>query len=175
MTGPALLARMARNNAWANARLLGAVTALPEDGFAAPRQGFFPSLRATLNHILMCDLYYLDALEETGRGRAAYDDPVDHADPAALAEAQAAADRRLIAFCDGLAEADLAREVPTDRGAAGIVPERIGDLLPHLFQHQVHHRGQAHNMLSQAGAAPPQLDDFHLRYERHPTAADYDP
>ncbi len=173
MSGAAMLATMARNNAWANARLHEAVRALPEGGFDAPREGFFPSLRATLNHILMCDLYYTDAVEENGRGDAAYRDPVDYAGPAELAAAQAAQDRRLIAFCDGLEEADLAREVPTVRGA-GVVPERIDALLMHLFQHQVHHRGQAHNMLSQAGVAPPQLDEFHLRYDRHPSAASFD-
>jgi uncharacterized damage-inducible protein DinB len=58
---------MARNNAWANDRLLGACAALGAAAFAAPRTGFFPSLRETLNHVRAVDLYYLDALEE---GRA---------------------------------------------------------------------------------------------------------
>ena len=43
---------MARNNAWANHRLLSACEALTPAEFAAPRTGFFPSLRATFNHIL---------------------------------------------------------------------------------------------------------------------------
>ena len=54
---------MARNNAWANHRLLSACEALTAEEFAAPRAGFFPSLRATLNHILWVDIYYIDALE----------------------------------------------------------------------------------------------------------------
>jgi uncharacterized damage-inducible protein DinB len=33
-------------------------------------------------------------------------------------------------------------------------------LLLHLFQHQIHHRGQAHAMLSGTGIKPPQLDEF---------------
>jgi len=174
MTGPALMARMARNNAWANARLHGAVAALGEHGFAAPRQGFFPSIRETLIHIHLVDLYYLDALEAGGRGRTVYENPPEFARIGELTEAQRAADARLVGFCDGLGEADLAREVATARGEAGIVLERIADLLLHLFQHQIHHRGQVHNMLSQAGATPPQLDEFHLVFDRHPTAAAFD-
>ena len=53
---------MAGNNAWANHRLLTACRALSPEAFAAPRTGFFPSLRATLNHILWVDRYYIDAL-----------------------------------------------------------------------------------------------------------------
>ncbi len=66
---------MARNNAWANDRLLGACSRLSAVEFAAPRTSFFPSLRATLNHQLAVDAYYLDALEQGGRGAALFDDP----------------------------------------------------------------------------------------------------
>ncbi len=158
---------MARNNAWANARLLGACAALDPAAFAAPRPGFFPSLKATLNHILAVDRYYLDALEAGGRGRSVHDAP-ENAEPAALARAQAAQDARLAAFCGGLDAAALAREVATDRGARGVWMERTDALLAHLFQHQIHHRGQAHAMLSHAGVAPPQLDDFFLVFDRDP-------
>ena len=50
------------------------------------------------------------------------------------------------------------------------VPERVDAILLHLCQHQVHHRGQAHVQLQDAGIAPPQLDDFHLEYGRVPRA-----
>ena len=158
---------MARNNAWANDRLLAACEALAPEAFAAPRTGFFPSLRATLSHVYAVDVYYLDALEETGRGLAAFlpSDP-DFADPADLRTAQAASDRRLVAFCDRLAAPDLDRPVPVDRGDEGIVPERIDALLAHLFQHQIHHRGQAHAMLAETLVPPPQLDEFFLDYDR---------
>ncbi len=160
---------MARNNAWANDRLLGACVALGPAGFAARRTGFFPSLRATLNHIYVIDLYYIDALEQGGRGRAVFEPAPDIAMPAALRQAQARADRRLIAFCDALDAAGLQRIVPTDR--IDPVPERVDALLAHLFQHQIHHRGQAHAMLSGTGVPPPQLDEFFLDYDRHPSVA----
>ncbi len=41
-----------------------------------------------------------------------------------------------------------------------IQTERADRLLLHLFQHQIHHRGQAHAMLGGTGIAPPQLDEF---------------
>ncbi len=65
---------MARNNAWANHRLLNACTALSPDEFAERRTGFFPSLRATLNHILWVDIYYIGALEHDPTVLKRYDD-----------------------------------------------------------------------------------------------------
>ena len=161
---------MARNNAHANARLLGAVAGLDAGAFAAERTSFFPSLRATLNHSFAVDRYYIDALEEGGRGRAVFRDAPDFAEPAALRDAQAASDARLVAFCDRLQGPDLDRRVPTDRGPE-TVPERVDALLAHLFQHQIHHRGQAHAMLAGTDVAPPQLDEFFLDFDRRPTAA----
>jgi uncharacterized damage-inducible protein DinB len=163
---------MARNNAWANDRLLEACEKLTPEDFAAPRTSFFPSLRRTLNHLYAVDVYYLDALEETGRGLAVFqpDDP-DFALPAELRAAQAASDRRLVAYCDRLAATDLDRRVAVDRGDEGMISERIDALLAHLFQHQIHHRGQAHAMLAGTDVPPPQLDEFFLDFDRHPSVA----
>lgn len=161
---------MALNNAWANRRLLGACDRLEPGEFSAPRTGFFPSIRETLTHNLMVDLYYLDALEQGGAGRAVCETFRAPKDCADLAFEQERADARLIAFCERLTPADLGRPVPTDRGAKGRMDERIEHLLAHLFQHQIHHRGQAHGMLSGTSVAPPQLDEFFLDYDRAPDA-----
>jgi uncharacterized damage-inducible protein DinB len=157
--------RMAANNRWSNDRLYRAVLALQPGEFEAARISFFPSIRLTLNHILAVDHLYLDFLEEGGVGADAYDAFAEFDDPRQLAAAQAEADERLIAFCGGLSEADLDRRVATDRREDGIVPERIGDLLAHLFLHQIHHRGQMHAMLSGTSVKPPQLDEFLLDYD----------
>lgn len=156
---------MARNNRWSNDRLYRAVLALQPGEFEAKRVSFFPSIKKTLNHILAVDHLYLGFLEEGGAGAAAFDDFVEFDDPKALAEAQTAADRRLIAFCDRLTPGDLDRRVVTDRGADGMIAERVADLLAHLFLHQIHHRGQVHAMLSGTSVAPPQLDEFLLDYD----------
>ena len=43
--------------------------------------------------------------------------------------------------------------------------ERIQDVLAHLFQHDIHHRGQVHAMLAGTDVAPPQLDEFFLQQD----------
>jgi len=159
------LQRMARNNLWSNDRLYRAVLKLEPGEFEAERTSFFPSIRETLNHVLLVDLFYFDMLEERGIGRAVGTrfNPCEDAEE--LAEAQAQFDRRLVAFYDGLNADDLDRRVATDRGDAGIIPERIGNLLAHLFLHDIHHRGQVHAMLSGTTVEPPQLDEFLLDYD----------
>jgi uncharacterized damage-inducible protein DinB len=148
---------MAYNNGWANHRLLTACMALSQADFVAPRTGFFPSLRATLNHILIIDHFYVDAMEGGTLGPAAWADeePCDTA--FRLRDAQRDVDRRLIAVVERLADFD--RVVDIHRGDR-IQHERIDRLLLHLFQHQIHHRGQAHAMLSATEVRPPQLDEF---------------
>ncbi|MDG4877443.1 DinB family protein [Mesorhizobium sp. WSM4935] len=159
------LRRMARNNLWSNDRLYRAVLALKPGEFEAMRTSFFPSIKETLNHILAVDHLYLDFLTDGGLGAAAYDTFVPFDDVASLAAAQADFDRRLIAFCDGLSEADLDRRVITDRREDGMIPERIGDILAHVFLHDIHHRGQVHAMLCGTSVPPPQLDEFLLEYD----------
>ena len=150
---------MAYNNAWANQRLIGACQALSEADFQAPRTGFFPSLAATLNHNLVVDWFYVDALEGGWLGPAAFANEVPCATPAKLLAEQRAVDARLIAVCEALTDAGLDGVVRINRGQR-VQTERRDRLLLHLFQHQIHHRGQAHGMLSATGVAPPQLDDF---------------
>ena len=150
---------MAHNNAWANHRLLTACAGLSQEAFVAPRTGFFPRIRATLNHILIVDHFYVDAMEGGTLGPAAWADREPCATVVALHEVQAAMDRRLIAVVDGLDEAGYAAIVNVHR-TGRIQRERMDRLLLHLFQHQTHHRGQAHAMLSGTLVAPPQLDEF---------------
>ena len=162
------LRAMARNNLWSNDRLLRACAQLSREELYAPRVSFFPSLMLTLNHILRVDTYYLGELEATGRGLAAWAAARigEHSEIAALAEAQLASDRLLVAYCDALGEAALARPVRMDRGdGEGVFVEPLPALLAHLFVHQTHHRGQAHAMLAGTRIPPPQLDEYFLRYD----------
>lgn len=151
---------MAYNNAWANHRLLAACARLTQAEFEAPRTSFFPSLKATLNHILVVDWFYVDSLEGGWLGPQAWADPTPCATVAELQREQAKIDRRLIALCAALTEAALNGDVRINRGDAGTQVERRDRLLLHLFQHQVHHRGQAHAMLAGTAVEPPQLDEF---------------
>jgi uncharacterized damage-inducible protein DinB len=162
---------MACNNAWANHRLLGACAKLSQAELEAPRTGFFPSLVHTLNHILYVDWYYVDALEGGSLGPAAWATEIPCPTVAELQAAQAAVDRRLIAFCAGLAPDRLAAPVRLIR-ADHVQVERVDRVLLHLFQHQVHHRGQAHAMLAGTSVPPPQLDELFLAGDAALRAAD---
>ncbi|CAB3797800.1 hypothetical protein LMG28614_04652 [Paraburkholderia ultramafica] len=154
---------MARNNAWSNLRLYRACLTLTDAAFAERRVSFFPSLQLTLNHILLVDRYYFDALIGGGEGLTIFDNELPYPRAADLWDAQARSDQQLLAFCESLADADLRREVQIDRGpAVGVQREDVGSVLPHVFIHQIHHRGQVHAMLSGTSAAPPQLDEFFL-------------
>ena len=164
-----VLLGQAHNNAWANHRLLAACALLSQADFEARRTGFFPSIKATLNHTLTVDWYYIDAIERALAGRPAnadfesfYDPEEPFATCAELHAEQAKSDRRLIALCRSLDTATLQRTIVDVPRRAGIEPEALPRLLAHLFQHQVHHRGQAHSMLSGTAVAPPQLDEFFL-------------
>ena len=159
---------MARNNIWANHRLLSACTALSPAEFAAARTSFFPSLRATLNHNLWVDTYYIDALERDPTVLDRYDDlPPDFADAAALHEAQVASDRRLLTFCERQTEVTLVDGLVLPRPNRTPPSTSVASILEHLFQHQIHHRGQAHAMLAGTQVKPPQLDEFFLAGEEH--------
>lgn len=172
MSGALLMRAQARNNAWANHRLLNACAGLTQAELVAPRVGFFPSIRATLNHILIVDHFYVDALEGGRLGPAAWANREPCADVASLQAAQSAVDRRLIAWCDALEEEGLARIIEVYRGSR-TQRERTDRLLLHLFQHQIHHRGQAHAMLSGTAVKPPQLDEFYSIAEAPLRAAEF--
>ncbi len=157
---------MAYNNAWANHRLYNACSQLTQVDFVATRVSFFPTIKATLNHNLTVDWFYVDALEREQRGDAPHtdcyiffkeDEPFGTCDE--LRHEQLSIDKRLIAYCAQLQDKDLTRYVTIARPNKPQHDTRTR-LLAHLFQHQIHHRGQVHAMLAGTSAKPPQLDDF---------------
>lgn len=169
---------LACNNAWANHRLLTACNKLSQADFVATRTSFFPSIKATLNHNLTVDWFYVDAIERGLRGEPANRDVQRFFDPEepfdtciALGSAQRAVDRRLIDACASLTDPQLARPIGVMR-RTGVEGEVTTRLLSHLFEHQIHHRGQAHAMLAGTSVAPPQLDEFFCANEAHLRAAE---
>jgi len=171
-------ATMAYNNAWANLRLLRAVSVLTQAEFEAQRTSFFPSFKATLNHIVTVDWYYVDALERGLAGQPVnaqalgFFEPEDpFAEAASLGAAQRDVDRRLVKLCVTLTDPVLERPIAIQRSAE-VQHETVTRLLAHLFQHQIHHRGQAHSMLAGTSVKPPQLDEFFCANEARLRAAD---
>ncbi len=153
--------KLAQANRLANLRLMNACKKLQSGEFEAKGTSFFPSIKATLNHNLTIDWFYVDALEGGTLGPKAWDvrEPFDAIGP--LADAQTAVDERLLAFCQALTPEKLVGLSSVHR-TNRIQVTRTDDLLAHLFLHQVHHRGQVHAMLSGTSVKPPQLDEFIL-------------
>lgn len=168
----ALLRIQAHANRLANRRLHAAMAPLSHDELHAARTGFFPSLMATLNHLLAVDLYYTAALH----GDAGADGIWERFNPADmladLAEHQRQNDERLITFCTALNPPTLAAEVAMPRGEGRVQRDAVAHVLQHLFMHQTHHRGQVHSMLSGTGIKPPQLDEFLMPSDAHFRVAD---
>ena len=168
---------MACNNAWSNHRLLTACKELSQPDFIAPRTSFFPSLKATLNHIVTVDWYYVDALERALRDQSVNtygvffdpEEPFETCDD--LLDAQHDVDRRLLALCRALRDVQLEQPVGIPR-RTGVQHETVTRTLAHLFQHQIHHRGQAHAMLAGTPVKPPPLDEFFCANEAHLRAAE---
>jgi len=129
----------------------------------ALRTSFFGSIHRTLAHILVVDLYYVGMLADGWTEYPVEDAEDRHPDFDALRAAQAAVDRRLLAFCEALTAEGLAGDVVLEREGGRKVREALADVLTHLFLHQVHHRGQVHAMLSGTSVPPPQLDEYLLR------------
>jgi uncharacterized damage-inducible protein DinB len=154
----AYFASFARYNRWANARLYEAAVTLTDAQYRADRGVFFRSMHGTLNHLLVTDRIWMQRL--TGAGEAPGSlDAILFEDLGTLRAARDAEDSRIIAYVDGLTETALAgtiryRRVTTpEMQEAGLVPT-----LAHLFNHQTHHRGQAHAILTGLTGRAPELD-----------------
>jgi uncharacterized damage-inducible protein DinB len=154
---PAHFQTLARYNAWANRRLYVVAETLEAAEYFKPRPAFFGSIHNTLNHILVADRIWLARIEGKEHGITALNQVI-YADLAALDAARAAEDERLAALVDGLDEAALATERSYKTSAGARHATRLDWILTHLFNHQTHHRGQVHDMLSQTPVAPPALD-----------------
>lgn len=160
MTDPLRVFRkLAQANRLANDRLHRACKSLDPADLVRPGPAFFGTIQATLNHILMVDRFYLNALLGRTLDRAFLDEATFCPDLSTLTAWQATSDTALLAHVDGLTDETLVQIVAIDRGAR-VQHDRRDDILSHLFQHQTHHRGQVHGLLSAIPVKPPQLDEF---------------
>lgn len=148
---------LARFNRWVNRRFYALIATLPEAELKRDRRAFFGSIHGTLNHLLVVDRLWLDRLEGKSNTIRSLDE-VLHAAFDALAAERAAMDERLIAHVDGLDAAALARPLRYRfiSGAEAETPVHL--VLMTLFNHQAHHRGQTHALMTQAGLRPPASD-----------------
>jgi uncharacterized damage-inducible protein DinB len=165
------LRMMADYNRWANARLYDAAAALPDALYRQPAGAFFGSLHGTLNHLLVADRIWMHRMDGQGEAPARLN-AILFEDLAALRAAREVEDERIIRHVRGLSADMLATpfEYATTSGAPQRQPR--WEALVHLFNHQTHHRGQAHAILTRLGVAePPSLDLLAMQRERGRAAA----
>jgi uncharacterized damage-inducible protein DinB len=148
----------ARYNAWANKRLYAVAEQLSAEEINKDRRGFFKSILGTLNHILLADLIYRERLEKKPTTFSRLD-AIIHDEMNNLKLAQFQQDNWYLKFCNDMDPKELEGTLSFDTVETGeffSLPLRM--CLTNLFQHQIHHRGQTHHMLSHAGLEPPPLD-----------------
>ncbi len=145
-------------NSWANTRLYDAVAELSAEEFTRDIGAFFGSICGTLNHILIADRIWMHRFTGEGELPSAHDE-ILFGDFKQLRIAREIEDVHLDEWIGGLDEAKLAGRFTymtvTDMRT---VSQRLSPALSHLFNHQTHHRGQAHGILSILGKSPPPLD-----------------
>jgi uncharacterized damage-inducible protein DinB len=139
-------------NAWANGRIYTAAAELSDGERKAKRPSFFGSIHATLNHILVGDRIWLSRLTGKPHGIAALDQEL-YADFEELRAARVTEDERLVAIVDSYDEADLAGKLAYRNMAGQEKAAPMVQVLGHLFNHQTHHRGQVHGLLSATSVA----------------------
>jgi uncharacterized damage-inducible protein DinB len=147
-----------RYNAWANTRLYDAAAQLGGEQYRADRGAFFKSVHGTLNHLLATDRIWMQRFTGTGTAPDRLDailfETLDELRPAREAE-----DRRIVDFVDSLDDARIAGSIRYRRvSTPEVFDQALAPALAHWFNHQTHHRGQVHCMLTQAGGKPSDTD-----------------
>lgn len=145
-------------NHWANTTILEAANELTETEYRQDTGAFFGSVHRTLNHVLVADRIWLERFTGTGSAPARLDDVLFDTLPE-LALARQAEDARIIAWIATLRDADLGARftyVPVSNPVE--ITQALSPALSHFFNHQTHHRGQVHAMLTGFGRPSPALD-----------------
>jgi uncharacterized damage-inducible protein DinB len=149
---------LAAYNEWANGLIYEAAAGLSPEEWKRDMGAFFGSLMGTLNHVLVADRIWMKRF--TGEGEAPVRlDAIIHTALPALAAARRVEDERIRNWIAGLSEKDLAGRFTymtvTDMRT---VSQRLAPALAHFFNHQTHHRGQAHMILTALGKPSLALD-----------------
>ena len=158
MTPVAHYRMFGRYNAWANSRLYNATARLSAEQYRADRGAFFKSVHGTLNHLLVTDRIWMQRF--TGEGDApnrldailfeSFDD---------LRAARAAEDRRIVDFVDRLDDGRIAGTIKYRRvSSPEEFEQQLAPALAHWFNHQTHHRGHVHALLTGLVGEAPELD-----------------
>jgi uncharacterized damage-inducible protein DinB len=115
-------------------------------------------MHGTLNHLLVADRIWMHRFTGTGSTTDKLN-AILHEGFSSLRAARRAEDERIIRFVEGLRDADLEGRIryrtitnPQD------IEQPLAPALDHFFNHQTHHRGQAHCLLTAITGDAPSFD-----------------
>ncbi len=153
--------QMSRYNAWQNSQLNGVVQLMGEDDLVAERGAFFGSIFATLNHILWGDTLWMNrwysAVQAPKGGSAVH--KTFSPNIGAWGEARVHLDGQIRTWAQNLSDKDLRGDLEWTSDSLGTtITQPLGLCVVHMFNHQIHHRGQISQMLSAAGMTTPVSD-----------------
>ncbi len=152
-------------NQWANRRLLNVIEELPEDRLWEDHQAFFGSLMGTLNHLLVADSIWQARL--MGQETPAYSlDHILHRTLPGLRQARQDLDAQLVTLVASLPEGRFAQSFTYTNMKGESFTQKFSLVMAHIFNHQTHHRAQAHTLVSQFGLEAPPLDFIYYLRER---------
>lgn len=154
---------MARYNAWQNRQLTDALREVNDADLRADRGGFFGSILGTLNHLLWGDTIWMSRfVASVAKPSGGIPESVDFTPTFAVWSADRfRLDGAIIMWADTLGTLDLKGQMSWFSGALGRDVRKPLELcVAHMFNHQTHHRGQVHAMMTAAGLAAPVSDLF---------------
>lgn len=158
MNGTFPFPMLAAYNGWANRRLYDAAATLDDAQYRADRGAFFKSVHGTLNHLLVTDRIWMQRFTREGDAPDRLD-AILFEDLAGLRPAREAEDVRIVRYVGGLGPEALAGTVSYRRvSTPEAFTQPLGLALLHLFNHQTHHRGQVHALLTGLTGRAPSLD-----------------
>jgi uncharacterized damage-inducible protein DinB len=162
MITPDYVRTMARYNRWQNRNLIGAAATLSDAARREARGAFFGSIHETLSHLLWGDTMWMSRFDGWDRPDVGIPGSAGWvADWDELVARRDEADARILDWAGRLTDADLAGPLRWYSGALGREIEKPCALcVAHFFNHQTHHRGQVHAMLTAAGTRPGDTDLF---------------
>ena len=159
---PAFVRTMAAYNAEMNRRLYAAAARLSDEERRKPRGAFWGSIHGTLCHLLWGDQAWMSRFDNWPKPAVIQKESAGLvADFAGLSHLRVEADAKISAWADRVDEAWLAQDLEWfSQSAQKELRNPRGFLVTHFFNHQTHHRGQAHAMITAAGEQTGDTDLF---------------
>ncbi|NNF81056.1 MAG: damage-inducible protein DinB [Rhizobiales bacterium] len=161
MISRAYMETMAAYNRWQNESLYGASAKLNDHERRADRGAFFGSIHETLSHLIWGDKVWLNRFgaQAAVRKTSIAESVEECSDWDEMVRERQVVDQQIIVWANNFDEAALGEDLSWFSGAAGReVSKPLALLITHFFNHQTHHRGQVHAMLTAAGQKPGDTD-----------------